>query len=194
VGIPRYLATAVTGDLDRTLWLADDLTSRPEHDKVALVECGRPSSMAREVADLLKRAGRTPVTALIEDRALAQSEALLRRLSGVSAVWVFVENLFEAYMSVFATRLTFAMRQVARQGVPVIGIGAGAMTLGGLLVARRVCDRAQYDLVGGLGWAPRLLLMAAPLEARSTGRLLVRRCARCPGYSASTSVCAAASG
>jgi hypothetical protein len=158
VGISRYLATALTGDLDRTLGLADDLTSPPEHDKVALLECGRPSMLAREVAGLLTRAGRTPVTALIEDRALAQSDALLRRLSGVSAMWVFVENLFDAYMSVFATQLTFAMRQVARQGVPVIGIGAGAMALGGLLVAQRVCGRAQYDLVSGLGWAPRLLL------------------------------------
>jgi len=76
----------------------------------------------------------------------------------VSSVWVFAENLFEAYMSVFATQLTFAMRRVARQGMPVIGVGAGAMTLGGLLVAQRVCARAQYDLVSGLGWAPRVLL------------------------------------
>ncbi|MBV9899197.1 MAG: hypothetical protein JO020_33995, partial [Chloroflexi bacterium] len=158
VGIPRYLATAVTTDLDRTLWLADDLSARPEQDRVALVECGRPSPLAREVADLLARAGRTAVLARIENRDLAQSDVLLRRLSGVSSVWVFVENLFDAYMSVFATQLTFAMRRVARQGVPVIGVGAGAMALGGLLLAQRVCGRAQYDLVSGLGWAPRLLL------------------------------------
>ena len=158
MGIPRYLATAVTTDLDRTLWLADDLSARPEQDRVALVECGRPSPLAREVADLLARAGRTAVLARIENRDLAQSDVLLRRLSGVSSVWVFVENLFDAYMSVFATQLTFAMRRVARQGVPVIGVGAGAMALGGLLLAQRVCGRAQYDLVSGLGWAPRLLL------------------------------------
>jgi hypothetical protein len=158
VGIPRYLATASTVDLDRTLWLADDLVAQPEHDRVALVECGRQSLLARDVAALLTRAGRTPVSALIEDRALAQSDALLRRLSGVSSVWVFVENLFDAYMSVFATQLTFAMRQVARQGLPVIGVGAGALALGGLLLAQRVCGRAQYELVSGLGWAPRVLL------------------------------------
>ena len=158
VGIPRYLATAATSELDRTLSLADDLVAYPENDRIALVECGRPSTLAREVADMLARAGRTPVTALIEDRELAQSESLLRRFAGVSSVWVFVENLFDAYMSVFATQLTFVMRQLARQGLPVIGVGPGAMALGGLLVAQRVCGRAQYDLVSGLGWAPRVLL------------------------------------
>jgi hypothetical protein len=149
---------AATGDLDRTLWLADDLAAQPDKDKVALVECGRPSPQARELADLLTRAARPHVSVLIQDRELAQSDALLRRLSGVGAVWMFAESLFEAYMTVFATQLTFVLRRVAREGLPVVGIGPGAIALGGLLVAQRVCGRAQYDLVNGLGWAPRVLL------------------------------------
>jgi hypothetical protein len=158
VGIARYLATAATGDLDRTLWLADSLVGEPQRDRVALVECGRPSPLARELAGLLTKAGRIPVSVVIQDRELAQSETLLRRLSGVSEVWVFADNLFDAYMSVFATQLTFAMRRAARDGLPMIGVGAGAMALGGLLVAHRVCASAQYDLVSGLGWAPRVLV------------------------------------
>src|SRR5690242_4991467 len=118
VGLARYLATAATSDLDRTLWLADDLVGQPEHDRVALVECGRPSPLARELSLLLTKAGRTPVPMLIQDRALAQADQTLRKLSGVSAVWVFAENLFDAYMCVFATQLTFAMRRVAREGLP----------------------------------------------------------------------------
>jgi hypothetical protein len=157
VGLARYLATVATDDLDRTLWLADDLVAQPEHATVGLIECGRPSPMAHELATLLGKAGRSSVSLLIKDRDIAQSDAVLRKLSGVSCVWVFAENLFEAYMSVFATQLTFAMRRVARGGLPVIGVGGGAMTLGGLLVAQRVCARAQYELVSGLGWAPRVL-------------------------------------
>jgi hypothetical protein len=159
VGIPRYLATAATADLDRVLRLADELSEqRLERDRVGLVECGRPSPLARQLATQLTRAGRFPVSVLIGDRELAQSDSVLRRLSGVSSVWVFAENLFDAYMSVFATELTFAMRRAARQGLPVVGVGAGAVSLGGLLVARRVCAGSQYDLVTGLGWAPRVLL------------------------------------
>jgi hypothetical protein len=158
VGIARYLATAATGDLDRTLWLADDLAAQPDDDKVALIECGRPSPLARELEALLKQAGRSHVSVLIQDRELAQSDALLRRLSGVGAVWIFAESLFEAYITVFATQLTFVLRRVAREGLPVVGVGPGAMALGGLVVAHRVCDSAQYDLVDGLGWAPRVLL------------------------------------
>ena len=158
MGIARYLATAVTGDLDRTLRLADDLAGQPDYDKVALIECGRPSPLARELGALLTKAGRSHVSVLIQDRELAQSDALLRRLAGVSAVWIFAESLFEAYMTVFATQLTFGLRRVARDGLPVVGVGPGAMALGGLMVAQRVCDRAQYDLVNGLGWAPRVLL------------------------------------
>jgi hypothetical protein len=98
------------------------------------------------------------VSVLVGDREVAQSDSVLRRLSGVSSVWVFAESLFEAYMTVFATELTFAMRRAARQGLPMVGVGAGAMALGGLLVARRVCIGSQYDLVTGLGWASRELL------------------------------------
>lgn len=158
MGLARYLATAATDDLDRTLWLADDLAAQPDHDKVGLIECGRPSPLARELAALLGKADRSSVSLLVQDREIAQSETVLRKLSGVGSVWVFAENLFEAYMSVFATQLTFALRRVAREGLPVVGVGTGAMALGGLLVAQRVCARAQYDLVSGLGWAPRVLL------------------------------------
>jgi hypothetical protein len=159
VGIPRYLATAATADMERVLRLADELSEqRTERDRVGLVECGRPSPLARQLAGQLTRAGRFPISVLIGDRELAQSDSVLRRLSGVSSVWVFAENLFEAYMTVFATELTFALRRAARQGLPVVGVGAGALALGGLLVARRICDGSQYDLVTGLGWAPRVLL------------------------------------
>jgi hypothetical protein len=154
------MATTAVDDLSRTLWLADDLVARPEKDRVALIQCGAASALAAELAALLTRAGRVPVSIVIRDRDQAQSEAVLHKLYGVSSVWVFVEDLFEAYMCVFATQLTFAMRAVAREGLPVIGVGNGALVLGGLLVAQRVCGRAQYDLVSGLGWAPRLLLDA----------------------------------
>jgi hypothetical protein len=164
VGIPRYIATAATEDLERVLRLADELSERPDRDRVALVECGRQSPMARELAGRLTQAGRYPVSVLIGDRELAQSDSVLRRMSGVSSVWVFAESLFEAYMTVFATELTFAMRRAARQGLPIVGVGAGAMALGGLLVARRVCGGSQYDLVTGLGWAPRLLLDGGPTD------------------------------
>jgi hypothetical protein len=158
VGIARCLAIAATGDLDRTLGLAQNLVGRHEQARIGLIECGQPSALAREVAGLLTRAGRVPVTVLVKDRELAQSDALLHRLAGVSAVWVFADNLLETYLIVFATRLTFALRRAAHEGLPVIGVGAGAVALGGLLVARHVCARTQYDLASGLGWAPRMLL------------------------------------
>jgi hypothetical protein len=170
VGQPRYMATMAADDIERTLWIADNLIARPEHDRVALVQCGRASRMASELADVLTRAGRTPVPIVIRERDQAQSEVMLRKLSGVSAVWVFVEDLFDAYMCVFATRLTFAMRAAARNGLPVVGVGRGALVLGGLLVAQRVCTRTQHDLVTGLGWAPRLLLDSATAGASWVAR------------------------
>ncbi len=39
----------------------------------------------------------------------------------------------------------------------MIGVGGGALALGGLMLANRVCARSQFDLVSGLGWAPRVL-------------------------------------
>jgi hypothetical protein len=173
VGIPRYLATATSNDLDRTLRLADELVERlPDRDRVGLVECGRPSPPARELATLLTRAGRTPVPVLVADRHMAQSDTALRRLWGVSSVWVFVENLFEAYMAVFATQLTFALRHAAREGLPVIGVGPGAAALGGLLVAQHVCAGTRYELVGGLGWAPRVLLDGGPIRTPTDGPIV----------------------
>ena len=159
MGVPRYLATVVLDDLERTLAIADELLEEPEAmRKVALVHCGRASHRAEELGRLLSATGRTPVSLIVTTREQAQAPETLRRLSGASAVWVFVENLFEAFMTVFATQLTFAMRSVTRQGMPVIGVGGGALALGGLMLAQRICSGSQYELVSGLGWAPRVLL------------------------------------
>jgi hypothetical protein len=158
VGLPRYLATAYDDDLERTLALADELLGTFDRDRVALVQCGGPSARAAELAALLVKAGRRPVSLVVSDREQAQSDAILQKLWGISSAWVFVEDLFGAYMSVFATQLTFAMRHLARDGLPVMGVGSGALALGGLLVARRVCNGTHYDLVNGLGWAPRVLV------------------------------------
>src|SRR5579859_4400044 len=73
--------------------------------------------------------------------------------------------MFQAFLTVFATRLAFALRAKARDGFPVIGIGHGALALGGLLLANRVCRDAQYELVGGLGWANRVLFDGGPGRA-----------------------------
>jgi hypothetical protein len=159
MGLPRYLATAAVDDLERTLWIADDLFDQPAPRRsVAMVQCGQSSPLATELSGLLKRSGRDPVDLVIYEREQAQAPSTLRKLAGVSAVWVFADNLFAAFMSVFATQLAFALRTAARQGLPVVGVGTGAMSLGGLLVAQRVCDRANYELVSGLGWAQRVLI------------------------------------
>jgi hypothetical protein len=83
---------------------------------------------------------------------------MLAKLVGASAVWVFSDDLLETYLSLFATQLAFELRSAAKAGLPVIGIGNGALALGGLLLATRICGDAQYDLVSGLGWAPRLMV------------------------------------
>lgn len=130
VAVPRYLATADAGDLERMLWIADDLLEEPDSArKVALVQCGRASYRADQLARLLTSRGRTPVSLVITRREQAQAPETLRKLSGAGEVWVFAENLFEAFMSVFATQLTFAMRSVSRKHRLLNGLDDIGLTL-----------------------------------------------------------------
>ena len=172
MGVPRYLAAARADDLDRTLQLADALLGRNErYGPVVLVQCGY-GSLATELGDRLRRAGRTSVQLVIDDRAQAQSDTTLQKFTGASAIWILADDLFHTFMNVFATRLAFALRAAAREGLPIVGIGGGALALGGLLLAKRVCPHSRYELVGGLGWAPRLLVdggaIPGPLDAAIT--------------------------
>jgi cyanophycinase-like exopeptidase len=160
VGLPRYLTLAGgIDDLERTLALADDLIALPERSgAIALVQCGGESPMAVELARLLGSNRRRAVPILVKSRTQAQSSTVLGKLDGISAAWVFADDLFETFMNVFATQLAFALRARARQGMPVVGLGSGALALGGLLIANRVCTASQFELVSGLGWAPRVLV------------------------------------
>ena len=172
MGLPRYLATARVDDLERTLRLADELSAA--HDgrgPVCLLQCGRASALATQLADLLRKAARGSVSLVVKDRREAQSETTLARLTGASAVWVFADDLFEMFMSVFATQLAFSLRARAREGLPVVGVGSGAMALGGLVLANRVCGQSQFDLVGGLGWAPRVLMDGGADRASGDGAI-----------------------
>jgi hypothetical protein len=125
-----------------------------------LLQCSRSSASADELSRLLTSIGRRADVVAVKDRTQAQSEAVLARLAGASAVWVFADDLLEAFFNVFATRLAFELRSRARGGMPVVGIGPGALTLGGLLLANRICRDGQFDLISGLGWAPRVMLDA----------------------------------
>jgi hypothetical protein len=155
----RFLAAARVDDVDRLLRLADELIEQPAGSgHIALLQCGRASVQAGQVASALVRNRRPMLNVVVKDRAAAQSADTLGRLSGASAVWVFADDLFETFMTVFATQLAFLLRATARKGLPVIGVGGGALALGGLMLANRVCRDTRYDLVSGLGWAPRVLL------------------------------------
>jgi hypothetical protein len=157
--MPRYLAAARLDDLERTLRLADDLiTPQEKRAPVCLLQCGRPSPLAAQLGDLLRKAGRYGRPVVISDRLSAQSDFTLAKLGGVGSVWVFAEDLFEAFMTVFATQLAFSLRARARQGLPVVGVGGGALALGGLVLANRFCRNAHFNVVSGLGWAPRVLV------------------------------------
>jgi hypothetical protein len=146
-------------DLQRTLRLGDELIARPDGlGGVALLQCGRESDAANELRTLMSKAGRYAVPLVVRTREQAQSDAVLNKLENVSAVWVFADDLFATFMTVFATDLAFVLRTRARKGMPVLGVGGGSLALGGLLLANRVCHNSQFDLVGGLGWAPRLLI------------------------------------
>ena len=153
------MAAARLDDLERTFKLADDLnTPQEKRGKLCLLQCGRPSPVAAQLAELLRRSGRYSVSVVVSDRLSAQSDLTLAKLGGVSSVWVFAEDLFEAFLTVFATQLAFVLRARAKEGLPVVGVGDGALALGGLVLANRFCRHAQYDVVSGLGWAPRVLV------------------------------------
>jgi hypothetical protein len=157
--MPRYMAAARLDDLERTFNMAEDLiTPQEKRGTACLLQCGRQSPVASQLGEMLRKAGRYSVQIVVSDRASAQSDMTLAKLESVSSVWVFADNLFEAFMSVFATQLAFALRARATQGLPVIGVGGGALALGGLVLANRFCRHAQYDVISGLGWAPRVLV------------------------------------
>jgi hypothetical protein len=170
------MATARLDDLERTLRLADDLiTPQEKRGTLCLLQCGRPSPEATQLAEVLRRAGRHSVSIVVGNRRDAQSDLTLQKLAGVSTVWVFAEDLYEAFLTVFASQLAFALRARAKEGLPVVGLGGGALALGGLVVANRLCRHAQFEIVSGLGWAPRVLVDGG--ADRSTVDALVARAA-----------------
>jgi cyanophycinase-like exopeptidase len=155
------MATVRVDDPDRTIWLAHDLGRASSYDAqgtTVLLQIGRASAVAIDLGQRLEKLGRRPVALIVKDREQAQSEASIARVSNANAIWIFADDLFEAFLTIFATSLAFELRQKARDGVPIIGIGPGALALGGLMLANRICRDAQYDLIGGLGWAPRVLV------------------------------------
>jgi hypothetical protein len=157
-GLPRYLATAQIDDPERIAWLADDLLGGDSQGPVVLLQCGRPSTMAVEIGRQLGKVGRRSLPLVIRDRATAQADSTVSRMAGASAVWVFADDMLEAFMILYATHLSFSLRAKARAGLPVLGLGGGAVSLGGLLLATRVCGSANYDLVAGLGFAARTFI------------------------------------
>jgi hypothetical protein len=168
------MATARNDDPDRTVWFANDLAGTSSHDKhspTVLLQIGRPSAYASDLGARLEKLGRRPLALVVKDRYHAQSDISAAKLAGACAVWVFTDDLFEAFMTLFATRLAFALRLKAKEGLPVVGIGSGALAVGGLLLANRICRDAQYDLVGGLGWAPRVLVDGGAGRAETDGAI-----------------------
>jgi hypothetical protein len=160
MGLPRYMALAQLGDVQRTVALAEELADSPDSGPVCLVQCGQPTPEANAVARELETRGRRTKLLLLADREVARSERTLSSLSIASAAWVFADNLLTTFFEVFATPAAFVLRERAQEGLPVIGVGGGALALGGLLLAERVCSRSSYDLVTGLGWASRVLIDA----------------------------------
>ena len=159
MGLPRYLAAARMEDPERMAVLAHELIAA--HDNggaVCMLQIGRTSALANEVSQQLVKLRRRTKQVVIKDREMAQSDAALSGLAMASAVWVFADDLVETFLTLFATQLAFRLRTRTRAGLPVIGVGNGAVSLGGLLLASRICGGSQYDLVGGLGWAPRAML------------------------------------
>lgn len=154
-GLPRYLVTATIEDAERTAWLANDLLSADAPGPVVLLQCGKPSIMAQEMGRQLLKLNRRSVSLVVKDRPAAQADSTISRMAGCAGVMVFADDMLEAFMVLYATQLAFSLRAKAKAGLPVFGIGGGAVSLGGLLLATRVCGSAQYDLVAGLGWAQR---------------------------------------
>src|SRR3954453_9723367 len=144
MGLPRFLAAARIDDPERTVWLADELLDADARGPVVLLQIGRPSLIASELGRQLQKLNRRPVSLVINDRPAAQADSTLSRLVGAAAVWVFAEDMLEAFLIVFATQLAFNLRTKSRAGLPVIGVGGGSLALGGLMLATRVCHRAEY--------------------------------------------------
>jgi hypothetical protein len=160
MGLPRYIAAAGLGDLERLVCLAEELRPTDDAAPVALVQCGRASPQATLVAHELERRGRHARLLVLDERDKAHAEPTLAILSTASAAWVFADDLLSTFYEVFATPAAFVLRERAAEGLPVVGLGGGALALGSLLQAGRVCSRSRYDLVSGLGWAPRVLIDA----------------------------------
>jgi hypothetical protein len=180
VGLPRYLAASRIDDPERTAFLVAELIAAADNGgAVCLLQIGRSSPLAHLMSQQLHKLGQRTKSVIVRDREAAQSDATLNAAALASAVWVFADDLLETFLTLFATPTAFALRSKSRAGLPVVGIGGGAVSLGGLLLASRICAHSQYDLVGGLGWAPRALLDSSavgygndPTIARTTVRSL----------------------
>lgn len=154
------MALARVEDLPHVVALGTDLeeAAGTASGPICLLQCGAPSPLAHELGALLTASGRRVNPLILRDRATAQAPTTLEKLIAASAVWIFAEDLLNAFFDVFATDTTFLLRARAKEGMPVIGIGSAALTLGGLLLANKICGRTEYELVSGLGWAPRALI------------------------------------
>lgn len=153
------MALARVDDLPRAVALGNDLEEAGRASgPICLLQCGAPSPLAAELGSLLTASGRRVNSVILKDRATAQAPATLDKLTTASAVWIFAEDLLGAFFDVFATDTTFLLRARAKEGLPVIGIGKAALALGGLLLANKICGGSEYEVVSGLGWAPRALI------------------------------------
>ncbi|MDQ3809102.1 MAG: hypothetical protein M3336_02315 [Chloroflexota bacterium] len=157
-GLPRYLAAARADDAERLVRLAEEQFGDALAGPVLMLQVGRASVQAAEMSRELDKRDRRSVPLVIADRDVAQSAGTLTRVASAGAVWVFADDLLEAFMTLFATELAFHLRSRAGKGLPVLGVGGGAVSLGGLLLATRVCAQPNYDLVAGLGWAQRVFI------------------------------------
>jgi hypothetical protein len=166
------MATCCIDDSQRNVKLADGLVGPNDQGRsICLLQCGRESASATEYSQLLTKLGRHVSPLVIKARELAQSDTTLNRVAAAGSVWVFAEDLLETFFTVFSTRLAFALRAKSRDGFPVIGIGQGALALGGLLLANRICRDSHYDLVSGLGWAPRVIFDGGEARADADGAI-----------------------
>jgi hypothetical protein len=153
--------------------MADGLVAASDKLRpVILLQCGRAFPEAAEIGKALTKLGRRPTSLVVRDRGHAQSDGILARIAGAGAVWIFTDSLFESFFTLFATQLAFTLRTNAKHGLPIIGVGAGAIAMGGLVLAHRVCGAAQYDLVSGLGWGQRVLIDAGAERSASDEAVL----------------------
>lgn len=127
---------------------------------VCLLQCGRPSPVAPMISELLAARGLESWELIVDDREVAKADETLDAVHAASAIWVFSENMFDTFMTVFATPLSFALRSATKAGKPTAGVGGAALALGSLLLARHLCHETLYQLSPALGWAPRVLFDA----------------------------------